>query len=74
MEIAFLLQIFCSHSFSPLSNFIFCSIELRPCVDPVIHFSWNNMDVEMTNRLTCAFTARIQKIYAVIMAVINTVV
>lgn len=54
--------------------FFFCALKLRPRIDSVILSPWNNMDVDMRNRLACAFVACIEKIDALITAVVDQMI
>ena len=50
------------------------AVKLGPSIDTVSTFSGDNMDMKMRNGLSCAFIACVQKVHAIIPAIINAVI
>ncbi len=62
-----------SDFFKDIRNFVFGAPENRPGVNLVLAFSRNDMDMKMRYRLSGTFSAGVQKIHAVIAALLHTV-
>ena len=58
---------FSEHLFSIMLS----SVEMRPCVNIVAFFSGDNMYMEMTDGLSCAFSAGIEQIDALVAAAVH---
>lgn len=56
--------------FPDFGYFLFCTLKLRPRINSIILLPWNNMNVEMRNRLPGAFATCVKNIDTIITAAV----